>query len=166
MTKQLREFFFYCLNQFSVKLKRENMLSLAERKTGLNDWGNLAFHEPLDVLLEALNREAQLSQRGRFVIAQHYMRLLCNLLRIVDDWKKHPEIADVPIAPPIVVLGFPRTGTTYLHNLLSCDPAFRTLQYWELLFPSPPPDLVSYQRDPRKRQARRFVFFIDKISPK
>ncbi|MBN2327317.1 MAG: sulfotransferase [Candidatus Omnitrophica bacterium] len=166
MTRQLREFIFYCFNQISVELQSESMLSLAERKTGLNDWGNLAFREPLDVLLEALRREAKLSQRGRFVVAQHYMRLLCNILKIVDDWKRHPEIAHVPVEAPIVILGFPRTGTTYLHSLLSRDPAFRTMQYWELLFPSPPPDPAAHRQDPRKRQARRFAFFIGKISPK
>jgi len=38
---------------------------------------------------------------------------------------EHPEIRDVPIERPVFILGFPRTGTTLLHNLLAQDPAAR-----------------------------------------
>ena len=36
---------------------------------------------------------------------------------------------------PIVICGLPRTGTTHLHNLMSADPALRSLPYWESLEP-------------------------------
>ncbi len=42
----------------------------------------------------------------------------------------------VPIERPVFILGHPRSGTTFLHRLLTCTdehPAFRT---WELLVPS------------------------------
>ena len=44
---------------------------------------------------------------------------------------RHPEIRDIEIEAPIIVAGLPRTGTTHLHNLMSADPALRSLPYWE-----------------------------------
>ena len=59
------------------------------------------------------------------------------------------------IPRPIVICGLPRTGTTHLHNLLSADPALRSLPYWESLEPvlaeSERPEL---RADPIRRVAR------------
>lgn len=166
LTRFLRESLFYGLNQVGGKLDCNEMAFQAEQKTKLRDWGGLEFSESFSLLVESLLREARLSQRGRFVVVQHFTRLLCNILKIVDDWKRYPEIADVSIQDPIFILGFPRTGTTYLHSLIAQDPAFRSLRYWELLFPSPPPDPLRMERDSRIKKARQFVWGIDWISPK
>lgn len=32
---------------------------------------------------------------------------------------------------PVIILGLPRTGSTYFFNLMSKDPQFRALSYWE-----------------------------------
>ena len=44
------------------------------------------------------------------------------------------------VRSPIIVTGAPRTGTTILYGLLSCDPALRVPEGWELLRPVPPPE--------------------------
>ncbi len=161
-----RELIFGAVNRALGKFEWEAMLARAERKTGLLDWGNLEFREPFRILIEALQNEARLNQVGFFILRYHYHRLLCNLLKLVEDWRHYPEIAEVPLKDPIFIVGFPRTGTTYLHSLLAQDPAFRSLRYWELLFPSPPPVPSTPAGDPRIKQARRFVYWIDKISPR
>ena len=38
------------------------------------------------------------------------------------------------------VIGLPRSGTTFLHNLLTQDPRNRSPLTWEIMFPSPPPE--------------------------
>ena len=41
----------------------------------------------------------------------------------VEDWyRRHPEIDDVDILPPLIGLGLPRTGSTALSVLLAQDP--------------------------------------------
>ena len=65
------------------------------------------------------------------------MQLTTNRLRVMDYLKKHPEVACERIQKPIVVTGFPRTGTTLLHNLLSADPNGRPLLAWEAYQPVP-----------------------------
>ena len=42
------------------------------------------------------------------------------------------ELAPVAIVKPIFVVGMPRCGTTFLHNLLSQDSNCRSLKLWEL----------------------------------
>lgn len=38
-------------------------------------------------------------------------------------------------APPIIILGYWRSGTTHLHNLLNCDPSFTCPTAYQVLFP-------------------------------
>jgi hypothetical protein len=45
-------------------------------------------------------------------------------------WADHPEVLAISIHRPLLITGFPRTGTTALHKLLSVDPQFQGLEYW------------------------------------
>lgn len=38
-------------------------------------------------------------------------------------------------APPIFIIGYFRSGTTHLHNLLSCDPTFTCPTAYQIMFP-------------------------------
>jgi hypothetical protein len=67
----------------------------------------------------------------------------------VEDWyRRHPEIDDVELLPPLIGLGLPRTGSTALSVLLAQDPAIRYLRRWESSHPCPPPSTVAGP-DPR-----------------
>src|SRR3712207_7573312 len=44
------------------------------------------------------------------------------LFRSMEARKRVAEVFERPIIPPIVVLGLPRSGTTFLHRLLAVDP--------------------------------------------
>ena len=74
---------------------------------------------------------------GAGIMQQHVfiLGLLKNRLLLEDLIGRHPEILDEQIVAPIVICGLPRTGTTHLHNLMSADPALRSLPYWESLEP-------------------------------
>ena len=49
----------------------------------------------------------------------------------------HLDDMNVPMKRPIFVVGLPRTGTTFLHRLLSLDPNCRAPLTWELFSPYP-----------------------------
>src|SRR5690606_6163617 len=66
-------------------------------------------------------------------------RLLVNRLRFAEDLAHHPEILDEDVSDPIVVIGFPRSGTTVLQRMMSADPAMQSLKLWRLLNPAPFP---------------------------
>ena len=138
-----------------ISLTEKGLMEAASRKTGLSDWGDNDFREPLKVLLQSYEADAHLNTVGRLITRRNLIEKLANRLLIRDVLKRHPEIEQVPIRRPVFIVGLPRTGTTMLHRLLAQDPETRTLQFWELLTPSPPPDRQSYETDPRRKQVRR-----------
>jgi Sulfotransferase family len=123
-----------------LRIDPDAMLATATERTGLDDWGDPAFRERLEVLCTALRDEAGLSDTGTAVVFEQLVGNLMNRLRLQALTTAHPEIDDVAIERPIIICGLPRTGTTHLHNLLAADPALRHLPYWESLEPFPSPD--------------------------
>jgi Sulfotransferase family len=113
----------------------EAMMTQASAETGLDAWGDGRFREPLALLCEALCGEAGLNAMGRVSAHAQLVQLLKNRLLVQDVLDHHPEILELPVERPIIIAGLPRTGTTHLHNLISADPALRSLPYWESLQP-------------------------------
>lgn len=148
-----------------VELSEESMLAAAVRQTGLSDWGDQRFRVALRTLINSLETEANLNFFGRYLYQDMCSRLLSNRLRIQADLNRHPEILEVPIHRPLFITGLPRTGTTLLHNLLAQDPANRWLVYWELLSPSPPPDRLTSETDPRIESAEKMVKQYNSLAP-
>ena len=116
---------------------------------GLSDFGDPSFRPALEVLCRSLDEEAKLSDTGRYVLRLKLVGQLTARLRLEDDLRRHPEILEEVIAPPLVIVGLPRTGTTKLHRLLSRDPRFWWMAFWESQFPLPFPG-----EQPGKPQAR------------
>lgn len=118
----------------------ETLLRGAELETAHSDWRTDHTGEPfeaLSILLEDLNNAASLNAIG---IRRMYRRLhesLCARLKYIADRKRYPGIAAERIEAPIFILGLPRSGTTFLHNLLGSDPANRAPRLFEMLFPAP-----------------------------
>jgi hypothetical protein len=123
----------------AASLDLEQLLATAQARTGLSEYGDPGFREPLGVLLEAFERDANLSALGRIASRGLVLQLLANRLRIEDLFLRHPEIEREAVERPIIIAGLPRTGTTHLHNLISQDPSLRSLPYWESLEPVPDP---------------------------
>ncbi len=133
------------------------LLDHAERMSGLHDWGEEAFREPLDLLVRSLNEEAGLNARAREVLAKRLADTLLQRLRLIEDRKILPDLAKAPIRRPIFVTGNGRSGTTLLHNLLSLAPGRRGVTLWELMRPSPPPEAASFDTDPRIDEVERWL---------
>ena len=113
----------------------EAVLDAARAETGLDDFGDDWFREPLGVVLTNLDEHAGLSAFGRMSAHTQMVGHMRNRLRVEHLMQQHPEIAEIEIARPIFIVGQPRTGTTHLHNLMAEDPALRSLPYWESLEP-------------------------------
>ncbi|MCO4744469.1 MAG: sulfotransferase [Proteobacteria bacterium] len=138
------------------KLEAESILASAKRQTGLTDFGGTGFHEPLDKIVDVA-KDAELASLGRVFIRQTMIRAACNRLWMREYLKKHPEAREIPVKRPVFVLGFPRTGTTVLQNLLCEHPDRRGLQFWELTHPVPMLDDVAKDEAKRKRSAKSML---------
>src|ERR1700693_5289820 len=106
----------------TMQLNAAQMLTDAERETGLHDWGGDEFREPFAVLIHSLNTEAQLHEQGSAIARRHLHDVLCGRLRLAEDRKRYPGISAEEIKAPIFVIGLPRSGTTFMHALLAQDP--------------------------------------------
>jgi Sulfotransferase family len=147
-------------------LDPESMMATARRRAGLNDFGDPLFREGLEVLVESFERNAAVHQFGRHFFREYCVGLLVNRLKIQDELTRHPEIHSVAIERPLVITGLPRSGTTFLHRLMSEDPAGRTLLFWETFEPAPAPRAENYRTDPRIGRAQKAVDLINRLSPR
>ncbi|MGE0742501.1 MAG: sulfotransferase [Hyphomonadaceae bacterium] len=135
------------------------MMQAAEAATGLSNWGGDLFRKPLEVLIADLNTTAKLSEIGAQRAHRRLFDNLCTRLKVADDRARLPGIAKEKIERPIFVIGLPRAGTTFFHNLLSADPVNRSPLTWEIMYPSPPPEEETYDSDPRIAQASEAMAF-------
>src|SRR6266513_516575 len=124
----------------------EELIETAKRRSNLNDFGNGDCREPLGRLLESCWRDARLNVIGNIALRSDILRILRNRLLLQRDRDLHPEIAEHQIRGPLSVVGLPRTGTTFLHTLLSADPANRAPLTWEVMEPSPPTNAEKQRR--------------------
>jgi hypothetical protein len=148
-----------------ASLGETSLLDRAQRQTGLSDFGDDAFREPLRRLLDSFENEAHLTALGRLIARRDMIRLLTNRLRIVDTLRRNPEITQGAIRRPLFIIGLPRTGTTILHELLAQDPSNRVPMTWEVHLPWPPPERATYETDPRIAQVERHFEGVDKLIP-
>ena len=124
------------------------LMARAADRTGLDDFGDDAFSEGLEILTRALRDEARLNARGEDFVHHRIELHLSQRLQVEDWYRRHPEIDDEPIVAPLFGLGLPRTGSTALSFLLAQDPDIRYLRSWESAQPCPPPSTVRGD-DPR-----------------
>lgn len=137
----------------------------ASADTGLNDFGPGDYRERLDVYLAALREIGGLHAAGVVNFHGQLLQLLKNRLLLTDLLSRHPEIDDIELAPPVVIAGLPRTGTTHLHNLLAAPPTFRTMPYWESVEPFPLPQEAGVEPDPRRARMDVAVSVINTVMP-
>ena len=137
----------------------------AAAETGLDDFGPRDYAERLDLLIAALRDIPTLSGPGVVNFHAQLLQMLRNRLLLTDLLRRHPEIHDIELVPPVVIAGLPRTGTTHLHNLLAAGPTFRTLPYWESMEPVAMPHEVGVEPDPRRERADQAVWFLNLAMP-
>jgi len=88
-------------------------------------------------LVDALNEEASLSFVGRIAASMDCERMLEQHLFVEKTLADNPDITKTSLPPPVFIMGWMRSGTTFTQRLLEVDPANRGLPYWEGMFPTP-----------------------------
>ena len=121
------------------KLSGDALLEAARRETGLDDFGDPSFREPMRRLFEALNGEARLNDAGRAYFAERIGNVLVTRLRAEDWFRRHPEILEEEIAAPLAIVGLPRTGTTMMHRTIASDHRMYAPLWYEVRNPAPLP---------------------------
>lgn len=138
----------------ATALDEASIVAEAQHKTGLSDFGDERFREPMRRLLHSLDREAKLSEGGRAAQRARVVGSLITRLSAEAFIARHPEILEQEIGGPLVIVGYTRSGTTRLHRLLAQDPRHHAVLWWENRSPVPWPGSDWRRDDPRLRDAR------------
>ncbi|MFJ2381851.1 sulfotransferase family protein [Pseudomonas protegens] len=148
------------------ELSVDNLLSTASARThGLRNFGEDNFRESLQVLLDALASEAELSQAGQYLLQERLVGQLVNRLLIEDYLSRYPQITQIPIDDPLVIVGLPRTGTTLLQRTLAVDRRFYSAAWWETRFPAPLADETLAEPAIRIARAKAEVELMARVIP-
>lgn len=123
------------------------------------EFGPDQFMAGLTILLAALENEAQLSLFGRIAVRYDTLRCIRNLMRMSQEEARDPGITATPIHRPLIVTGLPRSGTTFLHRLLDCDPRTRSPSVWQTMAPYPPEHGADRRIEKAERDLRAFARF-------
>ncbi|GGU54176.1 putative sulfotransferase [Pseudomonas laurentiana] len=148
------------------ELSVDNLLTSAIARTnGLSNFGEDNYRESLHSLLDALASEAKLSQSGQYLLQERLVGQLVNRLVIEDYLSRYPQITQIPIDDPLVIVGLPRTGTTMLQRTLAVDPRFYSAAWWETRFPAPLADETLALPAKRIAQAKAEVELMAQVIP-
>ena len=76
-------------------LDRETLLQSARERTGLSDFGDLWFLEPMDRFIAASNLEGSLTPAGNAMQTEVIVKGLASRLRMMEDIRQHhfPAVA-------------------------------------------------------------------------
>lgn len=115
----------------------------AEDEASIREPEDIAdFRLRLEKLCASLREEAQLNALGHTMAYGQITSAIRKRHALGKLWREVPELAETPIAPPIVVLGQMRSGTTRVQRLLAADPRFAGTRFCNSQDPVPSsPDL-------------------------
>ncbi len=147
------------------RLESEALCAEARRRTGLVDFGDPPIEPALSTLVNSLELQADLHPLGRFLMWTHLRELLETRLRLIQRWSGQLEALDASrIQRPIFITGMPRSGSTFLHELMAEDPANRAPRVWEVMFPIPGQRSTRSNVDPRVRKAEASLWWFRRLA--
>ena len=139
ITESISESFADKVSRKLWYLNGKRLADQARRRTGLEDFGDPPIEPALSMLTTSLEQEAGLHALGRFLMRGHLLGILETRLRLAALWRKQPDSLATPIEKPVFITGMPRSGSTFLHEVLFQDPEIRSPRVWEVMFPIPAP---------------------------
>ncbi len=81
-----------------------DLLQAAEEQTGLAEWGDDWFLQPLSAWVDDLHSD-HLNGAGRSFFTSLAVRDLSRRLEVIDTLHRHPEIDEVRIPPIVYITG-------------------------------------------------------------
>jgi len=147
-------------------LNVESLCAVARRRTGLKDFGKPPLNPALSVLVDSLNFEAGLHSLGRFLMRLHLRNLLETRLPLNSLWNgTRAKLQSGPIPTPVFITGTPRSGSTFLHELLGEDGQNRAPRVWEVMYPVRAPKFSSRKRSMAVWQAAACLWWFRRLAP-
>lgn len=122
------------------RISLESSMKEAVRKAKLSDFGTNASDlvETYNKIMQSKSYKSEKFHNLGYISASIEINMnLARRLKFVQYCKDNPVVEKIPVRAPVFVMGLPRTGTTFMHRLLSLDPSCRAPLTWELFNPVP-----------------------------
>jgi hypothetical protein len=144
----------------TIPLDPGQLIASAREQTGHSDLDDDSLPDRLAILLSWLDQRLNHDdQRQRAAVVAH--GLLVQRLEFLAARDQYP-LKDERIETPLVTFGEARSGTTVLQMLLGCDTEARLLEFWEVMYPGPPPG-VSDTKERKQRADEDWREILHKI---
>ena len=117
------------------------------------------FRLRLEKLCASLHEEARLNPLGHFMAFGQIRNAIRARHALGHLWRKRPDLLETPIAPPIIVLGQMRSGTTRVQRLLASDPLHAGTRFCDSYDPVP------QRPDWRPLKARAVLLMARRVNP-
>jgi hypothetical protein len=118
-------------------LDAEELCAAARRHARFADFGEPTIEARVSILARSLEEEAELRPRGRLLARIHLGDLLETRLRLERLWRGSESAEREVIERPVFITGMPRSGSTFLHELMTQDAGNRAPLVWEVMSPLP-----------------------------
>jgi hypothetical protein len=107
---------------------------------------------------------------GRLHAQAVLLDALAKRIRLTEYLRRYPEIRTQVLSNPLFIVAPFRTGTTFLHRLLSQDPEYRWPRIWEVAYPPAAEpnfrrDGLYFCEDPRIAHATAAVRVLNRANP-
>lgn len=148
-------------------LNGAQLCATARRRTGLKDFGEPAIDPALSVLTTSLEAEANLHPLGRLLVRIHLLGILEARLKFTRRYSAQVQNTEPSFAlAPIFITGMPRSGSTFLHELLVQDSSLRAPRVWEVMSPAGAATPDQGWRDLRVWRAAWCLWWFRRLAPK
>jgi hypothetical protein len=148
-------------------LDGSELCAQAQRTTGLKNFGEPALDPALFILVASLEREANLHWLGRRLMKIHLLGLLTARLKMAARCElRTGSYANSTAPPPIFITGMPRSGSTFLHELLAQDPSLRAPRVWEVMSPAEADEPDRGWHDARVWRAAWCLWWFRRLAPR
>jgi hypothetical protein len=146
-----------------VSLDPETMIRAAAKRVGAPPIEDPRLRQRLGRLCRSIEQDANLNLFGRISMRRHLVDALVTRMRVDQLERERPDVFDTKLRDPVIVVGLPRSGTTFLHRLLHADPVARAFPIWELRqpIPGPGPDRRRETFVEELKQVKRLIPDID-----
>ncbi len=135
-------------------------------RAGRSDADVADFRDRFSRLAQSAATEAALSPLGQAMAWGQLVRAVSARFALGAVWAKRPDLAKTRIAPPIIVVGHMRGGTTRIHKLFAADPAHSATRYCDAAHPVPRrPDLRRLKGTAELAMLKRVNPWLDAIHP-
>ena len=137
-------------------LRVEDMMARAQAETGLEDFGDPWFMEPLAKLIHFINTEANLVST-EIDMVYRIAGCLADRLRLVAFIREHPAVLQEEVHVVGVIVGLARGGSTLAQRLLGASPQLTSVYKYEVYSPIPLPGEEVGHPKPRIEHAQNVL---------